>query len=93
MSTLHNIKHTDHTRLWSFEGMLLPLGGFFSTFGESIHGLISFDHLKIGRAVGLTNRAFSWKFGVTSKEYASLTRPSHYTVAQRSGVRDVVGDS
>lgn len=30
--------------------MLLPLDGFFSTFGESIHGLISFDHLKIGRA-------------------------------------------
>ena len=30
--------------------MLLPLDGFFSTFGESIHGLFSFDHRKIGRA-------------------------------------------
>jgi hypothetical protein len=39
--------------------MLVPLDGFFSTFGESIHGLISFDHLKIGRADGLANSAFS----------------------------------
>ena len=30
--------------------MLLPLDGFFSTFGEPIHGLISFDHRKTGRA-------------------------------------------
>lgn len=67
MSSLHNLKHADHARLWSFEGMLLPLDGFFSTFGESIHGLFSFDHRKIGRAVGLTIQAFSWKFGEQEK--------------------------
>src|SRR5215207_11526320 len=51
MSRLGDLKHADHARLWSFEGMLLPLDGFFSTFGGSIHGLISFDHLKIGEPI------------------------------------------
>jgi hypothetical protein len=50
MSSLRDLKDADHAPLWSFEGMLLPLDSFFSTFGESIRSLISFDHLKIGRA-------------------------------------------
>jgi hypothetical protein len=50
MSSPDNLKHVDHARLWSFKGMLSPLDGFFSAFRGSIHGLISFDHLKLGRA-------------------------------------------
>jgi hypothetical protein len=33
MSSPDNLKHVDHARLWTFKGMLLPLDGFFSTFG------------------------------------------------------------
>ncbi len=33
MSRPDNLKHVDHARLWTFKGMLLPLDGFFSTFG------------------------------------------------------------
>ena len=80
MSSLHNLKRTDHARLWSFEGMLLPLDGFFSTFGESIHGLISFDHLKIGRA--------SRRGGCDRATTTSTIAPLRY-----ASIRTVVGST
>ncbi len=53
--------------------MLLPLDGFFSTFGESIHGLISFDHLKIGRARTLWVGLYAYRRGVFFGAFGRIT--------------------
>ncbi len=53
MSRLGDLKHADQAGSRSFEGMLLPFDGRFSTLGECIRSLSAFDHLKIGRAQSL----------------------------------------
>jgi DDE family transposase len=50
MSHLGDLKHAGQAGSRSFEGMLLPFDGRFSTLGECIRSLSAFDHLKIGRA-------------------------------------------
>src|SRR5215217_2954669 len=53
MSCLGDFKHAGQAGSRSFEGMLLPFDGRFSTLGECIRSLSAFDHLKIGRAQSL----------------------------------------